>query len=590
MFALLTPILEIFNSPAAVATADFAFRALGGMLLLVVVVGVHEFGHFITAKYIGARVDVFSIGFGKAIWNKTYGETNYRLCWVPLGGYVKIYGQDPEELTQDEKPAPDRALSNKSLPGRILVFSGGPLFNFILSVGIFGFLAFVGMQVLPATATRIVANSPAWIAGLRSGDKIVSVNGKKVTKYDQVAEIISENPGRDLVFEVNRHEQALKVTVPIHKTESYTPYGESAISGTLDGLEPMARTALVAISTETHPWGLKTGDVITSIEGKPVSTWEDIELFFEKNLINLPATITLEVLRGKEKLTLTSPDLGWSKKRVNMDWDSHRLLETIGLHSAELFVKQVMPGSPAEKAGLVAGDRIVSINNQKVYSFENLRTLIQRAGENRAAAAASSGSENLNLDNTAQILIERQGKNLRLDASVTSTKGKDPLGKTIVQYTIGIVSMAMMAPPTDLILERTINPFSAAWLGMRETAVQTSMTVIGIKKLVFGEVSSKAIGGPIMIFKVAGDSFAYDWRAFLKIMAIISIALGVFNLLPVPVLDGGHIVFALVEGIRGRPISPEAVQTVMKVGISLLLMLMVFATYNDIMKTFNLHF
>lgn len=570
------------------SSLDYLLWIMGGILLLIVVVGIHEFGHFITAKYVGARVDVFSIGFGKAIWSKKIGETDYRVCWVPLGGYVKIYGQDPEELTQDVNPAPERSLSNKSLPGRILVFSGGPLFNFILSVTIFSFLAFVGLYVLPSRATRIVPNSAAWTAGLRSGDKILSVNGKKVTKFDQVAEIISENPGRDLAIEVQRHDKTLQLSVPIHKTESYTPYGETVISGTLDGLEPYGRTALVATTTEVNSWGLKTGDVIQSINGTPVTTWEDVEFYFETHMNDLPGKIELTVLRGKETVKLSSPDLSWSRKRLSTEWDSHRLMETVGLHSAELFVKTILPGAPAEKAGIQPGDRLVSVNGQKVFSFESLRTLIQRAGE--ARAASSPKPETVNYDGTVQLLLERQGKNMRVESAVAVTKGKDPLGKTIVQYTIGIQSMAVMSQPNDLLLERTMNPIRAVWRGAKETATQTAITLVGIKKLIVGEVSSKAIGGPIMIFKVAGDSFLYDWRSFLKIMAIISIALGVFNLLPVPVLDGGHIVFALIEGIRGRPVSPEAVQTVMKVGISLLLLLMVFATYNDIIKTFNINF
>jgi regulator of sigma E protease len=566
----------------------FFEKAAGGMLLLLVVVGIHEFGHFITAKYIGARVDVFSIGFGKAIWNKTFGETNYRICWIPLGGYVKIYGQDPEEVAQDSTPNPERSLSNKSLAGRILVFSGGPLFNFILAVFIFTFLAFVGMHVLPATATRIVPNSAAWNSGLRSGDKIISIDDKPVTKFDEVAEIISQNPGRDLPIKISRRENQLNLTIPVNKTESYTPHGEPVTAGTLDGLEAYGRSAIVATTTEVNPWGLKSGDIIQKINDSQIHSWEDVEYFFETHLRNLPAKIDLEILRGKEVVNVSTPDLSWAKKRISPEWDSHRLMETVGLYSSELFVKTTMSGSPAEVAGVIPGDRLVSVNGQKVFSFESLRTLIQRAGEARASSQQKGQAPNY--ENAVQLLIERQGKNLRVESSVVATKAKDPLGKTIVTYTIGIQSQAVMVEPNDRILERTLNPFAAFASGIKETAYQTSMTVIGIKKLILGEVSSKAIGGPIMIFKAAGDSFSYGWRLFLKLMAIISIALGVFNLLPIPVLDGGHIVFALVEAVRGKPVSPEAVQRVMKVGISLLLLLMIFATYNDIIKTFNINF
>ena len=159
---------------------------IGGLILLGLVVGVHEFGHFICAKFVGARVDIFSIGFGKALWKRTYGETEYRICLIPLGGYVKIYGQDPEEVEDDPDPEPHRSLSEKKLLERILVFSGGPVFNFILATVIFSLLAFIGIHVLPAKATRVVVNSPAWVSGLRSGDKILRINEEKVTKLEEV--------------------------------------------------------------------------------------------------------------------------------------------------------------------------------------------------------------------------------------------------------------------------------------------------------------------------------------------------------------------------------------------------------------------
>ena len=165
------------------------------------------------------------------------------------------------------------------------------------------------------------------------------------------------------------------------------------------------------------------------------------------------------------------------------------------------------------------------------------------------------------------------------------------LGETIVTYTIGIQSAGKMIMPANMILERTLNPFKAIWIGLSETTENTVMTVVGLKKLLFGEVSAKSVGGPIMIGKLAGDTFSSrGWRDFLRIMAIISISLGVFNLIPVPILDGGHIVFAVIESMRGRPLSQRVQQTALKVGLSLILLLMVFALYNDISRVIPLPF
>jgi regulator of sigma E protease len=165
------------------------------------------------------------------------------------------------------------------------------------------------------------------------------------------------------------------------------------------------------------------------------------------------------------------------------------------------------------------------------------------------------------------------------------------LGETIVAYTIGIKSAGKYQEPTNRILERTLNPFKAFWIGTTETVNHTVMTVVGLKKLAFGEVSAKTVGGPIMIGKLAGDTLiSRGWRDFLRIMAIISISLGVFNLIPVPILDGGHIVFAVVESMRGKPLSQGVQQTFLKVGLSLILVLMVFALYNDISRVIPLPF
>src|SRR3989344_3658968 len=136
----------------------------GIITLLGGVIAVHEFGHFICAKWVGARVDVFSIGFGPKLLSKSYGGTEYRLALIPLGGYVKIYGQDLDEVTSDPNPKPEESLSHKKLWERLLVFIGGPAFNYFLAVFIFTVMAFIGFQKLPSIATRVVAYSPAYSA------------------------------------------------------------------------------------------------------------------------------------------------------------------------------------------------------------------------------------------------------------------------------------------------------------------------------------------------------------------------------------------------------------------------------------------
>jgi regulator of sigma E protease len=270
--------------------------------------------------------------------------------------------------------------------------------------------------------------------------------------------------------------------------------------------------------------------------------------------------------------------------------DVQEFLMLAGIYSPELFVAEVVPDSPAQAAGLKVGDHLISVNGKKVYSFEHLRELIQNAGDRLAKSAKLTGTQPV-LDKALQLEIERAGQIQTVPSAIRSQKGKDPLGETIVTYTIGIQSAGKEIPPPDMILDRTLNPFKALWSGVGETTENTVMTVVGLKKVLFGEVSPRTMGGPIMIGKLAGDTFASrGWRDFLHIMAIISISLGVFNLIPVPILDGGHIVFAIVESMRGRPLSHRVQQTALKVGLSLILLLMVFALYNDISRVLPFNF
>ncbi len=573
--------------PNFLGTLQYAFAII---TLLGGVIAVHELGHFLFAKWAGIRVDTFSIGFGPRLFAKKWGETEYCLSLIPLGGFVKIYGQDPDELANDPSPAPDRAFSQKSLGQKISVLFGGPLFNYILAILIFAFLAVIGVQKIPAVATRVVAETPAYKAGLRSGDVIQSVDGKETRTYEDVLDQIARQPEKTLRFSLLREGRPLDLDVKVQKEHALTPYGEESEAGVLEGLDPLAREPMVATTLKIHPWGFMSGDKITEFDGKPVRSWEDLEKALSASIQGAGGSLRFKVLRGADTVDITTPPVTALISKVGPSRDVHAFLELAGLHSPELFVQEVVADAPAHEAGVKPGDRLVSVNGQKVFSFDHLRATIQSAGETVAKAAKITGKEPA-LEKALKLEIERDGKRETLTSSIRSTKGKDPLGETIVTYTIGIQSAGKPMMPPNLLLERTFNPFKALWIGTAETTSHTVMTVVGLKKLLFGEVSAKSVGGPIMIGKLAGDTFASrGWRDFLRIMAIISISLGVFNLIPVPILDGGHIVFAVIESMRGRPLSHKVQQTALKVGLSLILLLMVFALYNDISRVIPFSF
>ncbi len=560
-----------------VSTLEYIFAIV---TLLGGVISIHEFGHFLFAKLCNTRVDTFSIGFGPKLFSRRWGETEYCLSLIPLGGFVKIHGQDPDEYEKEETKDPERALFRKSFWERISVYVGGPLFNYVLAVVIFAFMAIAGNQKLPAFATRIVPHTAAYNSGLRSGDQIRKVAGHPVETFEDVAEVLARNPGNKIPVEIVRDGKDRLLSVSVGNENGLTPYGETTEIGYLDGLEPIGQEPVVATTKEVNGLGLKNHDRILAINGTAISSWEAMEAYFESLGRNLPNRFSLKIKRDGSELTFESPDLTPVKRRLGRRFSTNDLFNALELYSPELFVQKTIPGSPAETAGIKENDRVVLANAHPVYSFEGLRTAIQTRGEEVAR-------DKRDLNNALSLEVERDGKLIHLQSAIQETKGKDPLGNPIFTYTVGIQSSAVPKLPSNMILERTWNPAKAVWIGLSDTWDATVVTVVGIKKLVFGEVSLKAVGGPIMIGKIAGDTFASrGWRDFLRIMAVISISLGVFNLLPIPILDGGHVVFAIIESVRGRPLSPSAMQMSLKVGLSLLLVLMVFAVFNDLMKVF----
>jgi regulator of sigma E protease len=561
------------------ATFEYAFAII---FLLGGVIAIHELGHFLFAKWAGIRVDVFSIGFGPKLFTRKWGETEYCLSLIPLGGFVKIYGQDPEEVANDPTPSPDRAFVNKSLGQKVSVLFGGPLFNYLLAIFIFSVLAVAGVQKLPAMATRVIADTPAYEAGLRSGDAITAINGQPTKTFEEVVEIIANNPEKELQFSILRSGAAKDLTIRVQKEQALTPYGEQSVAGVLEGLDPFGREPILATTLDAHPWGFKNGDRITKWDDVAVGSWEDLEDAVSKSMQKQISPVKFSVRRGKEDLDLATEKLDALYRSAN--GDVHIFLQAAGIFNPELFVQEVLPGSPAAEAGLLAGDRIISANKKVVHSFEHFRSTIQHAGEDVAKARSAEGNVEI-YPQAVSLVVERKGKTETLVSGVKATKGKDPLGETIVTYTIGLQSAGKPQMPRNIILERTFNPAKALWLGSVETVNHTVMTIVGLKKLAFGEVSPKTMGGPIMIGKLAGDTFSgRGWMDFLRIMAIISISLGVFNLLPVPILDGGHIVFAVIERFRGSPLPQSVQQTAMKVGLSLILVLIVFVFYNDLSR------
>lgn len=435
---------------------------IAGIVMLGILVFVHELGHFCVAKWCGVKVLKFSLGFGPKLVSRQWGETEYLICAVPLGGYVQMLGEgggeqgEAAELTPEEEV---RSFARQSVGRRMAIVAAGPVMNLALP-----------FVVLPL-AYLVGVNLPAYL--------------------DQppcIGYVVADSEG-------DRH-------------------------------------------------GFKAGDCLESIGGTRVETWESLgPALINHAGVELPVVVE----RNGERVSLTLPS----------DHGALEGLQSIGLlPRQDAVVGSLAPGMPAEAAGLQAGDRILAIGEQPVATWYDLRTLIQTIGAKPVAFRILRAGEELTVT-----LTPRQAR-----------EGGD--------YLIGI------APHHDTTFKR-FGVIESVKAGARRTMELIDLTLVFIRKLFAGAVSTSSIGGPITVVQIAGQAAQTDFSSILSVLAFLSIQLGILNLLPIPILDGGHLFFACFELVLRRPLSLKAREIAQQIGLALLVMLMLLAFYNDIMRLFG---
>jgi regulator of sigma E protease len=414
-------------------------------------------------------VERFSIGFGPVLLRWRGRETEYCLSAVPLGGYVKMMGEEnPLEGGPVMPGDPGKAFALKPLWVRFLIVFAGPGMNFVLAAAIFVVvLGTVGRPVWPAVVGRVDPDGPAAGAGLQSGDVVTAVNGRALEYWEDVERAVADSGGRPLVLGVRR------------------PAGEEAITVT--------------------PRAIAIRDPIFKDER--------------------------EVM-----------DLGAGPK----------LTPVIGV---------VNPGSPAERAGLKVGDRVLAVAGQPVFTPDELMQAIQkRPGQ------------------SFELVVERAGQTLTLRVTAAAVADKTPTGQEIEVGRIGvsIVTRGVSFAPYP--------PHLAVWYGLDRTWDMTVITAKGFWKIVSGQLPFSNLGGPLLIATETGRQAQEGVVPLALFTAAISVNLAVLNLLPVPMLDGGHLLFFLIEAILGRPLSLKKREWAQQAGLVLLLLVIVLVVYNDLMR------
>ncbi len=542
------------------------FSILGFIIILGPLVVVHEFGHFLFARIFGVKAEVFSIGFGPKLWKKQFGETEFCVSAIPLGGYVKLLGEDLSEEGDSKISEAERKRALQFQPPwkRFFIFFGGPLFNFIFAIVIFMAIMLIGEPKPANFVVRILPDSVAYESGFRSGDKIIEVASKPVSRFEDVVMEVREHPDEVVEFKVLHRNAELPETLKMQLSseEGFSLYGERRQVGMIDGMIISPRLPKVGVSNSKSPAGkagIITGDIVSRVNTAQIISWEQLEWVYADTKPGEIVNFELESEAGAGKpkeASFVKP-----KRSKNIQHD-------LGLYSSELFIDKVVAESPAEKAGLLKGDRIVSISGKILNSYWRLKETIQNVTKEKG---------------NVKVAWERDGKLLNRVVVPTENQIRDPLLKKVKEFTIGILPLAMYGEP-EYVINRIWNPFVLLYEGTSRMVDLTWRNVVVIRKMISGDVSVATLGGPILIGKIAGESLSRGLIAFLTTMAILSVGLGILNVLPIPVLDGGHLLLLGIEGIRGKPMKLRQMEILQQVGLAIILGLMILVIKNDLTR------
>lgn len=444
--------------------------ALAFIFTLGLLVTVHEYGHFQVAKWCGVKVLKFSVGFGKPLWSRRFGQdqTEFAISAIPLGGYVKMLGEEHVADSNSVEHDMTRALNRQSVGKRMAIVLAGPFANLLLAVVLYWVLFMMGVVGIKPMIGQVIENSPAALTDIRSGELVQKVNGKIVTTWQDVRWLL---------------------------------------------LKESLKTNFVEIQTVN-----------------------------DQNEVHV------------HKIDVSELDYD----DINRD-----ILEKLGLaaYKPEIPARigDVAKGSPADLAGLKSDDLVLEVNKNKVRDWENFVQEVRLHPNVPMRIVIQRGEEEVHLTIRPESVTEN-GKSIgRVGAGFHM--GQSELDQIFVTTHYSIVSALPKA------IEKT-------W----DTAL-FSLDMLG--NMITGQVSWKGMSGPVTIASYAGQSANMGIKVFIGFLALISISIGVLNLLPIPILDGGHFMYYMVEFFTGKPVPDIVFNIGQRIGFFLLGCMMVLALYND---------
>jgi regulator of sigma E protease len=452
-----------------------AMTFLSTVLAFVVTLGLlivfHEFGHYQVARWCGVKVLRFSIGFGRPLLTRRWGEdqTEWVIAAFPLGGYVKMLDEREGSVPSQDLP---RSFNRKPVMQRFAIVAAGPLANFLLAIMLYWLLFMLGMPAMKPVVGTVAPATPAAFAGF------------------------------------------------------------------------------------------ERGETITKIGGEPVATWNDARWLLLPHAVDGSSAVTVETLNAQGHVNLRQLDFS----DIHADDLDGDFLKRIGLGIYQPDIKPIIahvtPESAGSRAGLRVGDEVLEVNGIQIALWQEL------VQEIRAHPGTS-----------LRLKIRRNNETTGVEVIPDPiTESGERVGK------IGIGPQIDEAEFKKLMVEISYTPGTAMIRAISKTWETSIFTLQMLGKMLVGQVSWKNVSGPITIADYAGKSAQMGVAPYLGFLALISISLGVLNLLPIPVLDGGHLMYYVIEIVKGSPLSAKATEIGQQVGMALLLALMAFAIYNDVAR------
>lgn len=539
------------------------------VILISSLIFVHELGHFVVAKLFGVKVLMFSLGYGPKIVRIRGKETEYAIGILPLGGFVKMLeGSKHEPVLPEESK---RTLESQPLWRRILIVIAGPVMNLLFPLLLY-FVSFLGdTHFLPPTIGIVLPEYPAQKV-LQPGDRIMEVNGQRISTYTEFNRMVRESPEKPLRLKVFRDLGYVHLTVvPVAVQE---PWGLDVMEtvGRL-GVRPGAPAAAIGIADPLSPAyrsGLRTFDRVVQVGDQPIERFVELQRAFESNR---GETVPVAYLRPKPVLGALGglADLAVYEQGVAALTPSPEpgdLVERTGMESSDLYAALVPEGSAEAKADLRQGDKIIEVDGKPVQSWHNFRERIERDPERPHA-----------------LTWVRDGRKLGGTVQVRREDWVDEFGKMRTSFTIRAQNWLPIADE-----QLVPNPAPVRWAlqsAVEETRDVLKFVGVSIVRLAQGRLSMSMLSGPITIYEVAGEEGAKGPGHFLWVMALVSINLGLINLLPIPVLDGGHLVFFVIEAVMRRPLPLRVREIASLVGLLILVALMAIAFKNDLERRWD---